>query len=51
MIQNWQRDEGPSISLGSEGAFDDMHLFAPCVAYEDGVFSMWYSIGTARWPA
>ena len=20
-----------------------MHLFAPCVAYEDGVYSMWYS--------
>ena len=43
MIQNWQRDEGPCIALGSEGAFDDMHLFAPCVAYEDGVYSMWYS--------
>ena len=43
MIQNWQRDEGPCIALGSGGAFDDMHLFAPCVAYEDGVYSMWYS--------
>ena len=43
MIQNWQRDEGPCIALGPEGAFDDMHLFAPCVAYEDGVYSMWYS--------
>ena len=43
MIQNWNRDEGPCIGLGVEGAFDDMHLFAPCVAYEDGVYSMWYS--------
>ena len=43
MIQNWQRDQGPCIALGTEGAFDDMHLFAPCVACEDGVYSMWYS--------
>jgi len=43
MIQNWHRDEGPCIALGTEGAFDDIHLFGPCVAYEDGVYPMCYS--------
>ena len=42
--QPWRRDsEGPCISLGPAGAFDDMHLFAPCVAYENNTFSLWYS--------
>lgn len=41
--QAWQRDNaGPCISLGASGAFDDMHIFAPCVAYENGVYTMWY---------
>lgn len=41
--QNWQRDgEGPCIALGEAGAFDDMHVHAPCVAYENGVYRMWY---------
>ena len=43
MSQPWRRDDGPCIGLGAPGAFDDMHLFAPCVAYEHGVYSMWYS--------
>jgi hypothetical protein len=43
MAQNWQRDDGPCIGLGETGAFDDMHLFAPCVAYEKGIYSLWYS--------
>ena len=43
MIQNWRRDDGPCIGLGETGDFDDMHLFAPCVAYENGIYSMWYS--------
>ena len=44
MHQDWQRgNDGPCIGLGTAGAFDDMHLFAPCVAYENGVYSMWYS--------
>jgi len=43
MPQSWRRDDGPCIGLGTPGAFDDMHLFAPCVAYEHGVYSMWYS--------
>jgi predicted GH43/DUF377 family glycosyl hydrolase len=42
--QSWQRDAtGPIISLGSPGQFDDMHIFAPCVAQEKGVFQLWYS--------
>ena len=41
--QAWMRDtEGPCVSLGEAGAFDDMHLFAPCVALENGVYSLWY---------
>jgi hypothetical protein len=41
--QNWKRDRAdPCLSLGSPGAFDDTHIFAPCVAFEDGEFSMWY---------
>jgi len=44
MHHDWQRgNDGPCIGLGTAGAFDDMHLFAPCVAYENGVYSMWYS--------
>ncbi len=42
--QDWLRDtEGPVISLGETGQFDDMHIFAPAVAEENGRFSLWYS--------
>jgi hypothetical protein len=42
--QNWQRDtDGPIVSLGEAGQFDDMHIFAPAVAEENGRFSLWYS--------
>src|SRR6185436_2192044 len=31
--QNWRRDvEGPVLSLGEAGEFDDTHLLSPCVA-------------------
>ena len=41
--QVWRRDtEGPVVSLGAEGEFDDMHLFAPCVALEDDEYRLWY---------
>ena len=41
--QNWTRDcEGPIVSLGNEGAFDDTHLFAPAVALENGRFQLLY---------
>lgn len=41
--QAWQRDkDSPCLSLGPPGAFDATHIFAPCVAYEDGVYTMWY---------
>lgn len=41
--QNWIRDStGPVVSLGEPGAFDDTHLFAPCVAFEGGVCRLWY---------
>ena len=41
--QEWTRDsDGPVISLGDAGTFEDTHLFAPAVAYENGTFSMLY---------
>ncbi len=40
--QTWQRDSDvPCVSLGPPGAFDDAHIFAPCVAFENGPFRMW----------
>ncbi len=42
--QDWRRDtEGPILLLGEAGQFDDMHIFAPAVAEENGRFSLWYS--------
>ena len=35
--------EEPVLSLGEPGAFDDKHLFAPCVDHEEGRFTLWYS--------
>lgn len=47
--QNWTRDtDGPVLSLGAEGAFDDTHVFAPLVARERGRFTMWYCGSTGR---
>ncbi|MCL4692624.1 MAG: acetylxylan esterase [Candidatus Hydrogenedentes bacterium] len=41
--QDWTRDsDGPVLSLGHTGQFDDTHMFAPAVIYEDGVYSMYY---------
>jgi predicted GH43/DUF377 family glycosyl hydrolase len=41
--QAWQRDtDGPIISLGKPGQFDDTHIFAPAVARENGRFQLWY---------
>lgn len=46
--QNWQRDtEGPVIRLGPQGRFDDTHIFAPLVAYEDQRYFMWYCGSTS----
>src|SRR5262245_16829752 len=42
--QKWERDtDGPILSLGKSGSFDDMHIFAPAVAEEKGQFLLWYS--------
>lgn len=41
--QKWHRDvDGPVLSLGSPGEFDDTHIFAPTVARENGKYLMWY---------
>jgi hypothetical protein len=45
--QEWTRDtDGPIVSLGNPGEFDDTHLFAPCVAKLDDTFHLWYSGST-----
>jgi hypothetical protein len=41
--QKWERDaDGPILSLGEAGAFDDAHIFAPMVARDDDRFLLWY---------
>jgi hypothetical protein len=41
--QVWRYDtEKPVLELGTAGAFDDTHIFAPCVAFENGQYTMWY---------
>ena len=46
--QNWQRDtRAPIVSLGDRGNFDDTHIFAPMVAFENGTYRLWYCGSTA----
>ncbi len=41
--QAWARDSAePCVTLGAPQAFDDAHIFAPCVARENGRYLMWY---------
>ena len=41
--QAWQRDvDGPILSLGESGKFDDTHIFAPAVIRENDGYLMWY---------
>jgi len=41
--QHWRRDtDGPILSLGEPGTFDDTHIFAPMVAVEDGRYRLWH---------
>ncbi len=41
--QEWERDvDGPIISLGEEGAFDDTHIFAPMVARDGDNVLLWH---------
>lgn len=45
--QTWTRDtDGPVLSLGEAGEFDDTHIFAPCVTELDGTYHLWYSGST-----
>lgn len=47
--QTWVRDtDGPIVSLGKPGDFDDTHIFAPAVSFEDDRFSLWYCGSTGR---
>ncbi len=46
--QDWRRDtEGPVVTLGKRGEFDDTHIFAPMVAFENGKYQLWYCGSTA----
>ena len=62
--QDWRRDgEGPCISLGTAGEFDDTHVFCPAVIFDGGRYRMYYcgsrgsdiqahkyfAVGTAVW--
>lgn len=41
--QDWIRDtDGPILTLGRSGQFDDTHIFAPAVIQENGRFLLWY---------
>lgn len=41
--QMWERDtDGPILSLGESGHFDDTHIFAPAVMCEEGRYLMLY---------
>lgn len=45
--QEWTREiDGPIISLGKAGEFDDTHIFAPCVAKLKDTYYLWYSGST-----
>jgi predicted GH43/DUF377 family glycosyl hydrolase len=45
--QMWERDtDGPVLSLGESGEFDDTHIFAPTVARDGDRFRLWYSGST-----
>ena len=41
--QEWVRDsDQPVLSLGKAGAFDDTHIFAPCIQQDGDLFRLWY---------
>lgn len=41
--QSWERDtDGPILSLGETGRFDDTHIFAPVVIRGNNRYLMWY---------
>lgn len=45
--QRWRRDtDGPLLTLGDPGQFDDTHVFAPCVASINDRYHLWYSGST-----
>lgn len=45
-LQDWVRaSDEPIVSLGAPGEWDEHHIFAPGVIYEDNRYLMWYSGG------
>ena len=44
LLQTWERKtQDACLHLGEVGCFDDAHVLAPCVVYEQDRFLMWYS--------
>lgn len=42
--QSWERDaEGPSLSLGTAGRFDDQHMHGPCAARIGDEWFLWFT--------
>lgn len=47
--QTWERDtDGPILSLGEKGQFDDTHMFAPTVVRENDKYLLWYCGSTGN---
>jgi N-acyl-D-aspartate/D-glutamate deacylase len=47
--QNWKRDtDGPIVSLGKKGQFDDTHIFAPMVSLEQKKYRLWHCGSTGN---
>jgi len=40
----WQKSNlSPIINIGISGSWDDVHVSAPCVTSENGIYIMWYA--------
>lgn len=47
--QQWERDtDGPVLSLGETGTFDDTHIFAPAVIRQDNRYLLFYCGSTGN---
>ncbi len=40
---NWERDpNNPVLVPGTNGSWDDVWIYAPCVLFKDNIYHMWY---------
>ncbi|MFA8344254.1 MAG: hypothetical protein ACEPO8_14875, partial [Rhodothermaceae bacterium] len=41
---SWTKHTGGAVmNIGADGTWDDVHIFYPCVIYDQNTFKMWYS--------